>query len=113
MKVIVRYVALCLLLTLWIQAPLMRAGQEGGQPKMEDAVHDLQDAKKDSDPIPLLEKAKGTLKKASKNKHGDRKKAISIVDLAISAAQNGNTKEMISKIDSAIATLHDGMSKAD
>jgi hypothetical protein len=113
MKAILRHVSLGLALTLWIQAPLLRAGQEGKQPKMEDAVHDLQDAKRASDPIPLLQKAKGEVKKASKNKHGDRKKAMSIIDLAIAAAQDGNTKDMTSKIDSAIATIHDGMSKAD
>jgi len=91
----------------------VQGAAENTQPKMEKAVHDLQEAKQSKDPMPLLEAAKKALKHASKNKHGGRAAAIGLVDQAIQEAASGDKEKMRQKIDAAIANIHNGMSKAD
>jgi len=103
----------CIAILSLLPLTTAQAAAENTQPKMEKAVHDLQDAKQAKDPMPLLEAAKKALKHASKNKHGGRAAAIGLVDEAIQQATAGNMEKMRQKVDAAIANIHNGMSKAD
>ncbi len=91
----------------------VQAASENKQPTMEQALHDLQEAKRAADPMSLLEAAKKTLKHAKQNKHGSRLDAIALVDEAISMAKAGDMEKMRQKVDAAIANIHSGMSGAD
>ena len=89
-----------------------QAALEEKQPKMEQALHDLQEAKTAAEPIPLLENAKKSLKQAKHNKRGFRLEADGPIDKAIEEAKTGNKEKMVQKIDAAIAEIHTAMAKS-
>jgi hypothetical protein len=83
------------------------ARAEQPQPRMEDAMTELQQARDSKEPLPLLEKALGKLQHAKHNKGGRRPDAIEAVKDAIELAKKGeNSSE---KITHAIAMIHAGM----
>ena len=90
----------------------LQAAAEEKQPKMEQALHDLQEAKTAAEPIPLLENAKKSLKGAKHNKRGFRLEADGPIDKAIEEAKIGNKEKMVEKIDAAIAEVHTAMAKS-
>jgi len=90
----------------------LQAALEEKQPNMENALHDLQEAKTAAEPIPLLEKAKKSLKESKHNKRGYRLDADAPIDKAIEEAKAGHKDKMVEQIDAAIAEVHTAMSKS-
>lgn len=79
------------------------------QPRMEQALEYLEQAKTAAEQIPLLEKAKAELEKAKRNKGGRRLDAIEAIDQAIELVKKGENPE--SKIVHAMAMVRSGISR--
>ncbi len=103
------------LLRLFAIALLLLTAATGwaDQRHMDAAIELLQAAKTANKPLPMLTAAKDRLQKAKKNKGGERKEAIPILNEAIAEARVGDKEKMIAKINHVIAKIHAGKSKAN
>lgn len=75
-------------------------------PRMRKAIEFLQEAKKATKPIPLLNAAKAQFKPGKNGKTGDRNEALETIQEAVSWAKAGNRGKMEQKINHAIAQIH-------
>ncbi len=82
------------------------------QPEMNEAIVQLEEAKRAKHPIVHLEKAKHDLEDAKHNKHGERVEAIHQVNAAIAAAHKHEHKVMEKHIDAAIHEVREGKQAA-
>ncbi len=82
------------------------------QPKMNEALEQLEKARKSDHPVEHLERAKHDLELAEHNKHGERVEAIHQVNEAISFARKGEMKHMEAHIDLAIREVREGKHEA-
>ena len=85
---------------------------KAAQPEMNEAIEQLEHAKKSEHPIEHLEKAKHELEDAKHNKHGERKEAIHAVNEAIEAAKKGEHHRMEEHIEHAIKEVREGKAEA-
>jgi hypothetical protein len=92
------------MLALTFGASRLRADQ----PEMNDAIDQLEKAKHDDHPIEHLEKAKHHLEEAEHNKHGERRKAIGQIDMAIEDAHKAERRRMEGHIEAAIVEIREG-----
>lgn len=82
------------------------------QPEMNEALHNLEEAKHGKNPIEHLEKAKRHLEEAAHNKHGERVEAIKQINEAIAAHQHKEHKAMHEHIERAIREVREGEREA-
>ncbi|MEO6741020.1 MAG: hypothetical protein ABIP20_12260, partial [Chthoniobacteraceae bacterium] len=82
--------------------------EHAGQPEMNGAIVQLEEAKHARHPVEHLEKAKHDLEAAKHNKHGERVEAIHHVEEAIAAAHKHSHKAMEAHIDAAIRDVREG-----
>ena len=101
-----------LLLVFLFTASRLSAELEATQPRMETALHFLQEARKSEHPLALLESARNELAKAKHNKAGYRGKAAHEVDRAINEVRSGDKNKVVGEIDNAIAAVHTAMSQS-
>ena len=85
-----------------------RPPEHAGQPEMNGAIVQLDEAKHARHPIEHLESAKHELEDAKHNKHGERVEAIRHVTEAIEAARKHEHKAMEAHIDAAIHEVREG-----
>ncbi len=78
------------------------------QPEMNEALHNLEEAKHGKNPIEHLEKAKHHLEEAAHNKHGERLEAIRQINEAIAAHRRKEHKLMHEHIERAIRDVREG-----
>jgi hypothetical protein len=81
-------------------------------PPMKDAIEALQSALKADDPLPLLQSAKKSVKRAKANEGGHKADAIQNIDDAIALLPGKNKDKIESKINAAIFYIHACMKKA-
>ena len=82
------------------------------QPQMNEAIEQLEHARKARHPIEHLEKAKYHLEHAEHNKGGERVEAINQVNEAIAAARKYEHHRMENHISHAIEDIREGKHKA-
>jgi hypothetical protein len=82
------------------------------QPQMNEAIEQLELARKSEHPLEHLKKAKHHLEEAKHDKHGERVKALHQVDEAIEAARKGEHKRMEEHITRAIRETREGKHEA-
>ena len=78
------------------------------QPVMNQAIEQLELAKKGEHHLDHLEKAKQLLEQARRDKGGERKEAIQHINEAMVAARKDERKRMETQIDLAIADVREG-----
>lgn len=88
-------------------APPRVAPPAAPQPKMDEAIDQLQMAKR-GESVMHLEKAKLMLEDAAHNKGGERKEAIEHINQALVFARKGEPRKMEEHIDRAIADAREG-----
>jgi predicted small lipoprotein YifL len=87
---------------------VVRPAAHAPQPEMNQAIVQLEAAKKAHHPIEHLERAKHDLEEARHNKGGERVEAIKQVNEAIGAARHKNHKAMHEHIERAIHEVREG-----
>lgn len=98
--------ALCILALGGIASA--RPPQLTAQPEMNQAIVQLEEARRARHPIEHLERAKNDLQDARRNKGGERVEAIRHVNEAIEAARHHNVRAMEGHIDAAIRDVREG-----
>jgi biopolymer transport protein ExbB/TolQ len=82
------------------------------QPQMNEAIEQLEKAKKSEHPVEHLEKAKHHLQEAKHDKGGERVEAIKQINEALAAHKKGEHKRMEEHIERAIRDIREGKHEA-
>jgi tetratricopeptide (TPR) repeat protein len=109
MKITRAFVTLLVIVLFQSLIPLAKG--DPTQPRMENAIEQLEAAKTAERPLPDLEAARKALKNARQNKDGQRLDALGFVNEAIEYAKAGDKEKMLERINKAIANAKSGMAR--